>query len=58
MVKFYDTAPRPPSVTFTLSTLAAAVEGHLTARGPDKLHAWRYLEAKLAEAQDLLKVCI
>lgn len=57
-MKFYDTAPRPPSVAFTLATLADAVEAHLTARGPHKLHAWRYLEAKLAEANDLLKVCI
>jgi len=54
-MKFYDATPRPAPVTFTLASLATAVEAHLTARGPDKLRAWRYLEAKLAEANDLLK---
>ena len=48
----------PFSVTSVLTHLSAAVEAHLTARGPDKIRAWKHLEAKLAEAQDLLKVCI
>lgn len=48
----------PPPVTFTLATLAAAVESHLTARGPDKLRAWKHLEAKLAEANALLKAVV
>jgi len=55
-MKFYNASGAPFSATRALNSLATAVEMHLTARGPDKLHAWRHLEAKLAEVQELLKV--
>lgn len=57
MTKFYNTDSGAPfSATRALHSLATAVELHLTARDQyAKLQAWRYLEAKLAEAQELLK---
>jgi len=54
-MKFYDNASAPFSATRALASLAAAVDQHLNARGDLKLHAWRHLETKLAEVNELLK---
>lgn len=58
MTKFWvATDAQPFSSTRVLATLATAVEMHLTARdAAAKMHAWRHLEAKLAEAKELLSI--